>query len=90
MQNSWLPFFSSLDLTINVLIELGVNGGRCGCRSEEEAITLANELTKLPSLMIAGIEFYEGVIHSDDAQKDIEEIQQFLQRVLTTSQNWIT
>ncbi|EKT58878.1 amino acid deaminase [Providencia rettgeri] len=78
--------FSSLDLTINVLIELGVNGGRCGCRSEEEAITLANELTKLPSLMIAGIEFYEGVIHSDDAQKDIEEIQQFLQRVLTTSQ----
>ncbi|MEY0005609.1 amino acid deaminase [Providencia rettgeri] len=78
--------FSSLDLAINVLIELGVNGGRCGCRSEEEAIILANELTKLPSLMIAGIEFYEGVIHSDDAQKDIEEIQQFLQRVLTTSQ----
>lgn len=78
--------FSPLNLTVNVLIELGVNGGRCGCRSEEDAILLANELTKLPSLMIAGIEFYEGVIHSDNAEKDINEIQQFLQRVLTTSQ----
>lgn len=78
--------FASLNLTLNILIELGVSGGRCGCRTEADAVTLVNELTALPSLVIAGIEFYEGVIHSDDAQKDIDDIQQFLQRVLTTSQ----
>lgn len=78
--------FSRENQTLNVLIELGVNGGRCGCRTEDEALLLAEELKALPSLVIAGIEFYEGVIHSDDAEKDINEVQQFLQRVLATSQ----
>lgn len=81
-----VDFFSSVDLTLSILIEIGVNGGRNGCRTESEAVLLANEITSLPSLVVAGVEFYEGVIHSDDAQKDIDNIQQFLQRVLTTSQ----
>lgn len=78
--------FSHEKQTLNILIELGVNGGRCGCRTESEALLLAEELNALPSLVIAGIEFYEGVIHSDDAEQDINEVQQFLQRVLMTSQ----
>ncbi len=78
--------FSHENQQLNVLIELGVNGGRCGCRTEGEALLLAEELKALPSLVIAGIEFYEGVIHSDDAEKDIHDVQQFLHRVLETSQ----
>jgi D-serine dehydratase len=64
-------FFAAHQASIQVLIELGVAGGRCGCRSAEEARSLAQHIATLPHVALAGIEVYEGVIHGDDAHTQI-------------------
>ncbi len=42
-----------------VLVQLGIPGARCGCRSVAEAMDLAARVAQLPRLRIAGAEAYE-------------------------------
>ncbi|MDN3554366.1 amino acid deaminase [Halomonas maura] len=58
--------FTDAGLTLAVLIEVGVEGGRCGCRRDEEVLALAREIAARPGLTLAGLEGYEGVVHGDD------------------------
>ena len=44
-----------------VLLEVGVEGGRCGCRTHDEAAALARALHASPAVRLAGIECYEGL-----------------------------
>ncbi|GED22359.1 amino acid deaminase [Halomonas halmophila] len=59
-------FFAQRDLTLKVLIELGVAGGRTGCRSVESVKALARVVDAEPGLALAGMEGYEGVVHAED------------------------
>jgi D-serine deaminase-like pyridoxal phosphate-dependent protein len=45
---------------LELLIELDVGMGRCGVRSREEALTLAERIAKLPGLKLRGLQAYEG------------------------------
>lgn len=67
-------FFSERRQTLDVLIELGVAGGRCGCRSVEDALALAQAAAELPGLRLRGLELYEGVLHGDDPQPQVEAL----------------
>lgn len=67
-------FFSTRQQTLDVLIELGVPGGRCGCRSVDAALALAQEVATLPGLTLRGLELYEGVLHGDDPQPQVEAL----------------
>ena len=67
-------FFSERRQTLDVLIELGVAGGRCGCRSVEDAQALAEAVADLPGLKLRGLELYEGVLHGDDPQPQVEAL----------------
>lgn len=67
-------FFSARQQTLDVLIELGVPGGRCGCRSVDDARALAQEVATLPGLTLRGLELYEGVLHGDDPQPQVEAL----------------
>lgn len=58
-------FFAAQGLKLQVLVELGVPDGRCGCRSPAEVHELAEAILAAPALALAGIEGYEGVIHDD-------------------------
>ncbi len=58
-------FFAARGQCVEVLIELGVPGGRCGCRSRAEVMALAEAIAGQPGIAVAGIEGYEGVIHGD-------------------------
>ncbi|MGL4860392.1 MAG: amino acid deaminase [Enterobacteriaceae bacterium] len=69
-------FFSHHNLQVNVLLELGVAGKRCGCRTIEQAQTLALALAPLPGVRLAGVELYEGVLHGDSARPHIEALVQ--------------
>ncbi|MCP8901025.1 amino acid deaminase [Gilvimarinus xylanilyticus] len=60
-------YFHQRGLVLNLLIEMGVPGGRCGCRSEDEARQLAQSIQPHPGLNLRGIETYEGVIGGPDA-----------------------
>ncbi|CAD5201841.1 amino acid deaminase [Pseudomonas sp. FEN] len=64
-------FFAERGLRLNVMIEYGVVGGRCGCRSEREVLDLARAIKAQPALALTGIEGYEGVIHGDQAESGI-------------------
>ncbi|WP_373393182.1 amino acid deaminase [Raoultella ornithinolytica] len=67
-------FFSARQQTLDVLIELGVPGGRCGCRSVDAALALVQEVATLPGLTLRGLELYEGVLHGDDPQPQVEAL----------------
>ncbi|WP_296247175.1 amino acid deaminase [Pseudomonas sp. UBA4194] len=60
-------FFADRGLRLNVMIEYGVVGGRCGCRSEAQVQALADAINAQPALALTGIEGYEGVIHGEQA-----------------------
>lgn len=44
-----------------VLLEIGVPGGRTGCRTHDEAVALAHRLHASRAVALAGIECYEGL-----------------------------
>jgi D-serine dehydratase len=51
-----------------VLVELGFAGGRSGCRSAEEAVSVASAVNAKAHLHLAGVECYEGILgHTPDA-----------------------
>jgi D-serine deaminase-like pyridoxal phosphate-dependent protein len=45
---------------LGLLIELDVGMGRCGVRSREEALPLAERIAELPGLRLRGLQAYEG------------------------------
>jgi D-serine deaminase-like pyridoxal phosphate-dependent protein len=45
---------------LELLIELDVGMGRCGVRSREEALRLAERIAELPGLELRGLQAYEG------------------------------
>jgi D-serine dehydratase len=53
-----------------VLLEIGVDGGRSGCRTHGEAMTLARALHASPALRLVGIECYEGLGATGDSTAD--------------------
>ncbi|WOA54507.1 amino acid deaminase [Dickeya solani] len=75
-------FFAAEGLTLNVMLELGVPGGRCGCRTAEQVTAVLAEIAAQPSLVLSGIEGYEGVIHGKQAT---EAIGQFARHLVETA-----
>jgi len=63
-----------------VLVELGIPGGRCGCRTEAEAESVARAVAGRPELCLAGVEAFEGIMpgsrpgsRSADGLRDVDE-----------------
>ena len=68
-------FFSGFGRKLNVLIELGVEGGRAGVRDDEQLQRLLEALdAHKDALALCGVEIYEGVL------KEEGEIRAFLRR----------
>lgn len=63
-----------VDRTLSVLLEVGAVGGRCGVRSSDEAEAVAQSVRASRHLVLAGIEFYEGVITQGVSQTQMGEI----------------
>jgi D-serine deaminase-like pyridoxal phosphate-dependent protein len=64
---------------LRVLIELG--GGRCGCRSDEQAFAVAAAVAAAPRLVLAGVEGYEGSLGNDRAPATLAAVDSFLDRL---------
>ncbi|MBP0949174.1 amino acid deaminase [Pseudomonas sp. 20GA0080] len=80
-------FFGERGLRLNVMIEYGVPGGRCGCRTEAQVLELADAVLAQPSLALTGIEGYEGVIHGDHAISGIKAFAASLVRLAVELQD---
>jgi D-serine dehydratase len=55
-----------------VLVELGLSGKRAGCRTPEEAMTVARAVEGAPGLQLAGFEGYEGLL------SDVAAVEEFI------------
>jgi D-serine dehydratase len=68
-----------------VLLEIGVPGGRTGCREGTQALALAQRLRTSPALRLVGLECYEGLAASGDSARDrayVQPLMDTLQAVL--------
>lgn len=64
-----------------VLLEIGLDGGRTGCRTHEQAVGLARRIHASPAVRLAGIECYEGLWASGRNAEDTALVQGLLLRV---------
>lgn len=65
----------------DVLLEIGVPGGRSGCRHPAEAQTLAERAHASQAVRLCGIECYEGLAASGDSEADAAYAAALMQRV---------
>ena len=69
-------------VTLRVLLEVGISGGRTGCRTTGQALDVAAAVVAQPQLRLCGVECYEGGLVSDDAGGDASRVEQLIQRVV--------
>jgi D-serine dehydratase len=67
-----------LDRRLQVLLELGPAGGRTGCRTHEQALEVARAVAASRQVALAGVEAFEGVIHSESLAGTIGAVDRFL------------
>lgn len=63
---------------LDVLVELGVSGGRTGARSLDAALQVARAVGSAPLLRIAGVAGFEGIISGDAQHSAQEKVADFL------------
>jgi D-serine dehydratase len=71
---------SQAGVRLQLLLELGVAGGRCGVRSGDDAMALAAQIQQFPALRLCGVEFYEGMVNGGAAP-----VRQFVQQCCDTT-----
>jgi D-serine dehydratase len=77
-------FYLARSQRLQVLVELGVDGGRAGVRTAEQLQSVLDALSRWPSsIALCGIEIYEGVLH------DEASIREFLSRAVAATQTLI-
>jgi len=77
-------FFHERGLRLNVLLELGVEGGRTGVRNREQLDSALEALSRWPeTLVLTGLEIYEGVLNDERA------IRSYLHQALDTARELV-
>lgn len=64
-----------------VLVELGIPGGRTGCRTLEQAEAVARATGRRPELRLAGVEAFEGIMPGGRSADALRRVDEFLGRV---------
>ena len=77
-------YFSAVGRRLNVLVELGVSGGRAGVRDEDQLRSVIAALEcRSNSIVLAGVEIYEGVLDDESS------IRSFLERAVAVTRSLI-
>ncbi|MBB1086994.1 amino acid deaminase [Lysobacter sp. SG-8] len=74
-------FFSARGQVLQVLVEIGIAGARCGCRSVDAVRDVVAAVRAAPPLRLRGIETYEGVVHAETPAAAATEVTAHLRRV---------
>ncbi|MFC3108351.1 alanine racemase [Undibacterium arcticum] len=64
-----------------VLLEIGIAGGRTGCRTHADAITLAGKAAASNAVRLCGVECFEGPSFGSDEQAESDKVTALLGRV---------
>jgi D-serine dehydratase len=72
-----------LSRPLRILLEMGVTGGRTGCRSVKQAMDLARLVAECRDVIaLHGIEGYEGIIRGSTYETTIEQVDAFLDTIV--------
>ncbi|MCP3734014.1 alanine racemase [Sphingomonas sp. RP10(2022)] len=66
---------------MGVLVELGLAGGRTGCRTHEEAMAVARAIAASPHLALRGVEGFEGIVWGAPADQRTAIVETFMDRI---------
>ncbi|HET9045822.1 MAG TPA: amino acid deaminase [Casimicrobiaceae bacterium] len=66
---------------LTALVEVGVPGGRTGCRTHEGALAVARAIAASANVSLTGIECYEGLQVTGDSARDAAFVRDLMQRV---------
>lgn len=69
---------TALHRPLQVLLEVGLGGGRAGCRTPEQALEVARAVGASRRVVLAGVEAFEGIIDSKTLDGTIEATDRFL------------
>ncbi|HEV8690056.1 MAG TPA: amino acid deaminase [Ideonella sp.] len=72
---------AGMPVAFEVLVELGLPGGRTGCRDDDGALALARRVHASPALRLGGVEAYEGLWASGEDAADRALVAALLQRL---------
>src|SRR3712207_6202362 len=61
-------------VVLSVLLEVGLQGGRAGLRSVEDAARVARIVSDAPHLELAGVETYEGLVTAGGSPADLDAV----------------
>lgn len=67
---------------LDVLVELGGEGGRTGARGVEAALAVASAVAASPSLRLAGVAGYEGALAHDASPESLAHVGDYLDELL--------
>jgi D-serine dehydratase len=70
-----------------LMLEIGVQGGRSGCRTFAEAAALAERVRTSPAARLVGIECYEGLGAKGNSEADVPYAAALLDRVEAIAQH---
>jgi D-serine deaminase-like pyridoxal phosphate-dependent protein len=76
---------SASERPVRVLVEIGFEGGRTGCRTVAEAADVAAAVARSRGLELAGTEGYEGIIAHDRGEASLARVDAFLRAVRETT-----
>jgi len=72
---------SSEGLHFNVLLEMGLPGGRTGCRTSDEAMRVARAIAASPSARLSGVECFEGLDMTGQDEADRTMVDRWIDSV---------
>lgn len=78
---AWWHARGDAPAALEVLLEIGLDGGRTGCRGHGMALALARRLRSSPATRLVGIECYEGLWATGRSAEDESLARGLLQRV---------
>jgi D-serine dehydratase len=71
---------------IFVLVELGYEGGRTGCRSTDQALSIARSIVDHNKVAIKGVEGFEGLLRGSTPAESTQLVEAFLDRLVEFAQ----
>ncbi|PCI50986.1 MAG: serine deaminase [Alphaproteobacteria bacterium] len=74
---------------LKVLLEIGMSGGRCGCRTMEEALSIAHHIKTLSNVELHGLESYEGLLNSGKTEQDTLAVNEFMAKMKMVYNNCV-
>jgi D-serine deaminase-like pyridoxal phosphate-dependent protein len=73
------------DSQISVLLEMSVSGGRTGCRSQEEAVSIAEAISASSQLRLVGVAGYEGALGAGRDAAGIARVKAYCEMMIATA-----